>query len=131
MRGIILNTQITIKTMALNQEMQNKQFRNAKNSYYATLSSQQYDSVPTNAMVEHHGLYKQLLRDIYRSPSYKIIRGIKKLNWKLRKRPKKGYYYPATEALCEQECIKILTSTSWNMLGMLHAVYQLCRKLGK
>lgn len=118
-----------IQIKALQQEMQNKQFRNAKAIYYADMNISVSTLSDINIGSDNHGSYKQLLREIYHSPSYKIIRGIKKLNWKLRKRPKKGYYYPATEILCQQECIKILTSPSWNALGIIHAVYQIIRKL--
>lgn len=116
-----------IQVKALQQEMQNKQFRNAKAIYYADMNISVSTLSHSEIVIDNHGSYKQLLREIYHSPSYKIIRGIKKLNWKLRKRPKKGYYYPATEILCQQECIKILTSSSWNALGIIHFIYQLIR----
>lgn len=116
-----------IKIKALQQEMQNKQFRNAKAIYYTDMNIS-VSTLSQSDVVDSHGSYKQLLREIYHSPSYKIIRGIKKLNWKLRKRTKKGYYYPATEILCQQECIKILTSPSWNALGIIHFIYQLIRR---
>lgn len=68
------------------------------------------------------------LRQIYKSPNYQIIRAIKRLNWKLRKRPKKPYFYPNNEQQCKSESIKILWSPGWNILGPIHAIYALFSK---
>ena len=124
----------SIDSEILKQEVQNRKFRNAKSAYYMTSFNHNNVNVDTCFQADNFGnqhIYRNLLCEIYKSPSYKIIRGIRKINWKLRKRPKKRYFYPETEEASQRECIKILTSISWNFLGLLYVVYVLYRKLLK
>ena len=57
-----------------------------------------------------------------------MIRAIKKLNWKLKKRPKKPLYYPQNSTEGYLEVIKILTSTSWCLLAPIYAIFNIFKK---
>lgn len=75
-----------------------------------------------------HTNHNLILKEIYKSPSYLIIRAFKKINWKLRNRPKKPLYYPQNSTEGYLEAIKILTSTCWTLLAPIHAIFNIFKK---
>ena len=76
-----------------------------------------------------HTNHNLILKEIYKSPSYLIIRAFKKINWKLRNRPKKPLYYPQNSTEGYLEAIKILTSTCWTLLAPIHAIFNIFKKI--
>ena len=69
-----------------------------------------------------------ILGKIYSSYTWKIIRFGKKINWKLRGKPKKRNLPPADPAAAEKELTKLIFSPAWLMLGPLYALERLFRR---
>ncbi len=107
-------------TLIAVQEKQNEIFRLKKKERLLDIRDEK-------SLKVHSSSFKQL-DAIYKSPSYQIIRGFRRLNWKLRGRPKKPYYRPLSEDQCKNEIIRILNSPLWNFLGIIHACYLLLFK---
>ena len=97
----------------------NKLVQENKNLHFRIQKLQNYSSSYVN--------HTELLMEIYKSPSYKIIRLFKKINWKIRKKPKKQIYYPNSNIDGYLEAIKILSSVSWSMLAPLHGLYRILK----
>ena len=97
----------------------NKLVQENKNLHFRIQKLQNYSSSYVN--------HTALLMEIYKSPSYKIIRLFKKINWRIRKKPKKQIYYPNSNIDGYLEAIKILSSVSWSMLAPLHGLYRILK----
>ncbi|QEY23507.1 glycosyltransferase family 2 protein [Neisseria animalis] len=106
----------------LKQAYDNARYRESMRALHR---EQQSDSTPSPAVsINGHAM----LRYIYKSPSYQIIRAVKKLNWKIKKRPKKPLFFPTTEIQSYQEAVRILNSTAWSLLSPIHFLYKLIKK---
>ena len=63
-----------------------------------------------------------LLNRIYHSYTWEIIRFIKKINWFIRRRPKKRRTVPSSPELAQQELNKLLLSPCWLLMAPLYLI---------
>ena len=63
-----------------------------------------------------------LLNRIYHSYTWEIIRFIKKINWFIRRRPKKRRSIPSSPELAQQELNKLLLSPCWLLMAPLYLI---------
>jgi len=70
---------------------------------------------------------KKKLLKMDKKKSISNFRLFKKINWRIRKKPKKQIYYPNSNIDGYLEAIKILSSVSWSMLAPLHGLYRILK----
>lgn len=67
--------------------------------------------------------YRSRLYFIYQTPSWKVIRGLHKIQWKLKGLPKQKNIIPVTEQLAKSYYKNILISPLWLLLLPIHLIY--------
>lgn len=83
------------------------------------------DAMPNLAIIQSN------LEKIYHSHTWKIIRAGKKINWKLRGKPKKPNKVPNDPRLMQKELAKIMSSPAWLLLSPLYCIEVLVKKWKK
>ncbi|WP_239423546.1 glycosyltransferase family 2 protein [Snodgrassella communis] len=71
---------------------------------------------------------KRRLKNIYRSVCWKFIRLFRKINWKLRQRPKKKDIIPETNAEAAMLLLEIYSSKSWQIICPIYAIESILRQ---
>lgn len=71
---------------------------------------------------------KRYLKNIYKSASWKLIRLFRKINWKLRRRPKKKDIIPEANAEAAALLLKIYSSKSWQIICPIYAIESILRQ---
>lgn len=71
---------------------------------------------------------KRHLKNIYKSASWKLIRLFRKINWKLRRRPKKKDIIPEANAEAAALLLKIYSSKSWQIICPIYAIESILRQ---
>ncbi|OOR90184.1 hypothetical protein B0181_04730 [Moraxella caviae] len=100
--------------------------QNNKNlAYQLSKNKQNQISIPA---LQSMGGGRDKLSYIYKTPSYKIIRGFRRLNWKLRGRPKKPHFNSLDDQQNFNEAFRILNSFAWNILSPIHILYKLFKR---
>lgn len=93
------------------------------------VQAQQNELNHQNENVSAHARNK--LNVIYQSYTWKMIRFGKKINWAIRRKPKKRDIVPENEQLANQELHKIMFSGAWLLFGPLFLLEKLFRRLLK